>query len=452
MSKPSKTQIGISELKKFVVHAALLSLIDPVREEPTRSSFDENPDSDILGSQQLRQKFLDSFALICSTSSSGATTASAVCLEWNAPAPAILRVARNHGLTSADLTGLKRVLQILQAVARKENLSTQAESEILDLVVELARGRILSIVDKAEKRGIRESLRLASSRALTDRAKSEILAEPEFRHWLESCPFTSPSFLQPWTSPAIVKLVNWASQARWAYSTQLQILLGIKQLQKPAWMDNLYKIARYRSAIKSMVKLAAKQPDIFSQIEIRDVQAPKPLSFFLKNDKAALLSAVKNLVKEDSGTIMQQLESHLDSHDLEADLYRACRLNLTLHAEMQLVEFYEGHPESVARMPFIGTSKKACFLCYRYLLHHPLRLRVSACHQKIYPSWMPPPCNQTSKQWKSPPFTKVDKEIEQLARTELKTALNVPRRPKNYDSTAGPSLTLTATVSTDKEP
>lgn len=122
MTAPAKkeepTQIVGADLKRFVVHSALLSLIDPVRGEPTRTSLDENPDGDILGGQQLKQKFLDSFALICSTSSSGAETASAVCLE-QPPAGAILRVARNRGLTPKDLTGLEGVLQILRVVARK---------------------------------------------------------------------------------------------------------------------------------------------------------------------------------------------------------------------------------------------------------------------------------------------------------------------------------------------
>jgi hypothetical protein len=123
MAAPAKktalTEIGGADLKRFVVLSALLSLIDPVRGEPTRTSLDENPDGDISGGQQLKQKFLDSFALICSTSSSGAETASAVCLEHHAPAGAILRVARNRGLTPKDRTGLESVVQILRDVARK---------------------------------------------------------------------------------------------------------------------------------------------------------------------------------------------------------------------------------------------------------------------------------------------------------------------------------------------
>lgn len=244
-------------------------------------------------------------------------------------------------------------------------------------------------------------------------------------------------------------LINWASQARWLYSEQLQSLLRLLDAQEPPWLDSLHKIARYHSAIKSMVKLAAKQPGVFSAIHIREVEAPSPLYFSLSNEKTPLLAAVKNLVGADSGTTMEQLEKHLGTHKVETQLRRACRLDLTLHAEMQIVVFYEGNPSLVPQMPFIGTSKKACFLCHEYLLQHPLRLQVSACHQKIYPSWMPPPYYPIPGRFKNPPFVKLSRDIEQLTKRELKTVLTAPRRPRNQDSTAGPSLTITATEQTE---
>ena len=312
------------------------------------------------------------------------------------------------------------------------------------LVVELDRGRILSKAENIEKRGIRNSLRDARSRLLTGQVTPETRAKPELRIWLESCPFAAAS-PQTWGPNTMAMLIKWASQARWVYSEQLQSLLAFDDTQKPLWLDTLYKVARYHSAIKSMVKLAAKQPEILAGIQIREIKAPNPRPFSIFNDKTPLLAAIKKLVGEDSEMIIEQLEKHLGTDDAEARFGRACHLDLTLHAEMQLIVFYEGNPSLAPRMPFIGTSKKACFLCHEYLLRHQLRLQVSACHQKIYPSWMPPPYYPIAGKFKSPPFEKLSKHIEQLTKRELKTALNAPRRPKNLDSTAGPPLTTTAT-------
>lgn len=471
MTVPTKKaeliQIGEADLKRFVIQSALLGLIDPVRGEPTRTSLDENPDDDISGGQQLKQKFLDSFALICSTSSSGAETASAVCLEQD-PAGAILRVARNRGVTTQDLVGLDNVLEILRAVARKgscliqnsakvadanfdvEKSSTQAEREILLLVVDLDKSRILSLAERVEKRGVRDFLRQAQSRPLAVQVRTDPWAKPGFRPWLDSCPFTAAP-LQSSSPATMATLIDWASKARWLYSEQLQSLLGLDGAQKSPWLDSLYKIARYRCAIKSMVKLAAKQPDLIMGIQIREVKAPESRQFSLSNEKAALLATVTNLVKGDSGIIMEQLEKHLGTQNVAGQLRKACRLNLTLHAEMQLVIFYEGNPSMAPRMRFIGTSKKACFLCHEFLLQHPLRLQVSACHQKIYPSWMPPPYYPIPGKLGSTPFVRLSKNIEKLMKRELKTALTAPRRPRNQDSTAGPSLTTTATISIERE-
>ncbi|KAI7764274.1 hypothetical protein LZL87_012683 [Fusarium oxysporum] len=327
-------------LDRFVLHSALLRLIDPVRGKPTRSTLDENPDGSFLGAWQLQQKFLDSFALVCSTSSSGAETATAVCLETHDQVGSILRLARNHGLTPEDLAGLKRVLQVLQEVSRKEKPSTQAETEILQLVAELDKGRILSIAERIEKRGIRQFLQKSQSGVHDSQLQSE-----KFRIWLENCPFTaSPSLIQNWTCATTVKLIHWASEARWHYAEQLRTLLKLEESQSQAWLDNLHKVARYHSAIKSMVKFAVKEPGIFVNIVIRPINAPNPRRFKFPNAKAPLLAVVRTLVGKDTNSTMEKLEKHLGTQDIEARLRRACRLELTLHAEMQIVIFYEGNP------------------------------------------------------------------------------------------------------------
>lgn len=97
----------------------LLSLIDPVRGEPTTHSLDKHPHDDAKY-EQLQKKFLDSFALISSTSSTGGDTASAVCLEQGQPTGTILRLARNSGFPSNDLVDqLQDILNDLTAIALK---------------------------------------------------------------------------------------------------------------------------------------------------------------------------------------------------------------------------------------------------------------------------------------------------------------------------------------------
>lgn len=107
--------------KRFVMVTTLLNLIDPVRGEPTTHSLDKHPHDDTKY-EQLQKKFLDSLALISSTSSTSGDTASAVCLEQGQPSGTVLRLARNSGFQSNDLVyQLQDILNDLTALALKGN-------------------------------------------------------------------------------------------------------------------------------------------------------------------------------------------------------------------------------------------------------------------------------------------------------------------------------------------
>jgi hypothetical protein len=324
----------------------------------------------------------------------------------------------------------------------------RAETEVLKEVVDLDQSRILSLVGKLEKGGFRRFIQLAISKLSGSDCNEEILEEPGFGHWIKTCPFPAASPSCPGTSQ-LISLVKWASQARWTYSKHLQALLALGPTTTPPWMESLYKLARYWAAIKSMVKLAMKQPGVFASIHVQGVEAPAQQAFSLVRETAPLRTALKRLVKKDCEITMDNLAQRWETDDVEAKLRKACRLKLTLHAEMQLLEFYDRNPALVPQLRLMGTSKKACYLCQEFLLRHPLHIRVSACHQKVYPTWMPPSCQDIPKEARNKLLWNFSKHIEQVTVRELRTGLAASRRPRNKDSTAGPSLTVTATVPTD---
>ena len=324
----------------------------------------------------------------------------------------------------------------------------QAETEVLVEVVNLDESRILSLVQKLEKGGIQRVFQLAISRLSSNDCNQEILEEPNFRHWVKTCPFMAASINSPGTSQ-LVSFVKWASQARWDYPEHLQVLLAFGPTLNPFYMEVLHKLARYWGAIKSMVKLAIKHPEVFADIHVQDVKSVAQESFSLLPEKTPLRKALKRLVKEDCEMTMDKLARRWESDDVEAKFRKACRLKLTLHAEMQLLDFYDRNPALVPQLRLMGTSKKACYLCHEYLLRHPLHIRVLACHQKVYPTWMPPSYRDVPKVAKYKIFRDFSKHIEQVTVRELRTGLAASRRSMNKDSTAGPSLTVTATVPTE---
>jgi hypothetical protein len=264
------------------------------------------------------------------------------------------------------------------------------------------------------------------------------------------CPFITRTRSFSGT-PQLTFLVEWATQARWKYPTHLQVLLTFAQIPTPPWMETLYKLARYCGESKYMVKFAMKQPEVFASIRIQHIEAPAQRTFSLLSEKTPLQGALERLVKNRSmiTKTKDRLADRWQTSNVEARLSGACKLRLTLHAEMQLLGFYECNPALVPQLRLMGTSKKACYLCHEYLLLHTFSIRVSACHQKIYPTWMPPPCHDIPGEPKYNCFWRLSKKVEQITIKELKSGLEAPQMPRNKDSTAGPSLTVTATVSTE---
>lgn len=103
--------------RRFVIVATLLSLIDPIRGEPTVHSLDRHPHDGEGKEEHLRKKFLDSFALTSSTSRRGGETAAAVCLEQGHPSGNVLRLARNLETPEDVIDRLQAILDLLTEVA-----------------------------------------------------------------------------------------------------------------------------------------------------------------------------------------------------------------------------------------------------------------------------------------------------------------------------------------------
>ncbi|SPN99201.1 uncharacterized protein DNG_02238 [Cephalotrichum gorgonifer] len=238
----------------------------------------------------------------------------------------------------------------------------------------------------------------------------------------------------------------WASQARWVYSEKIEDLFCPEGEELPVWINHIYKLGRYYVATKIMLKLATKQPDLFTAIHVEAVEAPEPHAFSLKNDKTALKTVLQRLMKTDDPSLMTKLGQLWVTEDPEARFHKACQLQLIVHAEMQLLTLYDHHLEFTPRLLFMGTSEKACFLCHRFMSQHPLTMSMSASHQKLYPSWMPAPCSASAvrKQHKVL-LWELSRHLEQTAARDLETRLGI-RRPNNPDSTAGPSMPTTESI------
>jgi hypothetical protein len=88
---------------RFIHAAVLLSMLDPVRDEASTQSLDDDPAKPVPTREQfLKRKFLDSFALICAVQKER-DSVSAACMEDGERQGTIVRVASSAGVSDGKL-------------------------------------------------------------------------------------------------------------------------------------------------------------------------------------------------------------------------------------------------------------------------------------------------------------------------------------------------------------
>ncbi|KAJ6783475.1 hypothetical protein PWT90_03508 [Aphanocladium album] len=430
---------------RFTAVTTLLWLIDPVRGEATVHGLDKHPHDTSWRNDHLQKKFLESFALVCSTSAKGGKTASAVCIEDSRPSGTILRVARNLGVPQQLVSRLQDILDDLAAVANGDVTIEEKEKQIAYKIVDITQEKFRSVIHMMSMKDNKFIIERAIKAMKADNAFQNDIRGTNFESWVDILP-RAVSLSPEADTEELVRYSQWASQAKWVHSANIERLFTLTEAETPKFVHAMYKLGRYYAATKNLLNLAKRDPDMFSSIHIEAVEAPAQLPFSITGDERPLRAVLKRLSPGNEAQYLQQLGKLWLRSNPEERFRPACRHVMTVHAEMQLLSFYDHNPELTPRMLFMGTSKKACFLCYKFMSWHSLGMTVSASHQKLYPSWMPAPCL-------SPGVRKVHKKmlwdlsqhLEKMAARDLETRLGL-RRPATVDSSAGPSLPTTESL------
>ena len=156
------------------------------------------------------------------------------------------------------------------------------------------------------------------------------------------------------------------------------------------------KIRRYW-AICEFLSIAVRRYSIFHDVKVARVAAELPFvptaSLQTKDhfQKTMLRLNGRNIWK---GSLEQFCQEKLScSLSIAEKRFFACMKNLHpgVHAEVQLLMFYESHPD-IRRPRVISSSKSACFLCNLLLLQHG-QFYVGKTHGVLYRNWaMPAAC------------------------------------------------------------
>jgi hypothetical protein len=236
----------------------------------------------------------------------------------------------------------------------------------------------------------------------------------------------------------LVDHVPWALEARRTY---LECLKALFPTTLPRCVYAIFKLGRYAIASTVFLQFASVFPTLFNPMLVEPAIPAQRARFKISGEEMPLTSVLRRLTSgHEVNNFISRLARLWGVQDPEAYFRNTCTLQLPVHAEMQLLNFYDNNPERRPSFRFIGVSKKSCFLCQRFLVSHPQSFSISSCHQKPYLTWRPPPAANTTiyRQYKTI-VTDLSKGMEAAAKQELQNRLGL-RRPIPPDSTTGISV------------
>ncbi|KAH0536098.1 hypothetical protein FGG08_007003 [Glutinoglossum americanum] len=429
---------------RFVQAAVLLHLLNPVRGEPTGHGLDQDPyEVDTPRERLLKRKFLDSFALVCATRRNG-DRVSAACIEEGSPQGTIIRIASNSGVQENTLSQVREIVEALNCIASGDLEVSGKETDILLRIIKLDIAKIRYYLKKilTAKEVFEGGISTVELRVLKSSATphTDASALQQFLQWFAQ--IFAIRELPPDPEPeALIHHIRWAQEAKRNFLEPLKAAFSTQAQQLPRWIYAIFKLGRYGIASRAFVQLASEFPALFNPMIVEPVSPPPNMQFTLPGDAMPLTSVLRRVAGGREEECLSRLAKVWNTADPEAHFSGACPEALVVHAEIQLVSYYDHHLECKPSFRFIGVSKKSCYLCHTFLTTHPDSFSVSSCHQKLYLSWIPPPAvgPHIYKRYKNM-TVELSKVMEAAARRDLDSRLPTLRTRIPADSTAGVSL------------
>lgn len=260
----------------------------------------------------------------------------------------------------------------------------------------------------------------------------------DFLEWFSKIS-SIPDSVRDLEAEELLEWVRWAQQARKAHLVYLRAAFTNEYHVFKKWVSFALKLGRYQVAAKTLVKVALEIPSIFQEITVEALTAPPAVPFSVPVEEAPVLTVLRRVPEIKPAEAISKLSKVWDG-DVENILRKECKTSLAAHAELQIVSFYDEHPQLKPQSRFIGVSKKSCYLCYNFLAHHHSGFVVSSCHQKMWLS-IPPPAKtrKVHLQWKNI-TTLLCIRMETIIREELTERFGLKRLPVPADSTAGGTI------------
>ncbi|KAE9366049.1 hypothetical protein N431DRAFT_549061 [Stipitochalara longipes BDJ] len=337
-----------------------ITLFQTLNRVPEPPKYDV-PEPGIESTYRMRisreKKITSNLAFLAATSDDNINVMAVCVEEHHTKAGITIRVASNSGEISAVVRGFERIAKILEGSARQGNSELEDRKSLLREIIKLDFERILS--------------RLRSR---------------HIKKWTRKTVGKTPLIVQLSNTITENQLKSRLSQTQQHRARALQSLFtrleGIENLRTDG-----------REAEGLLVEIVMAAYDFSQDIDFNSVFENIPLSPSLTKHLSEAIpklgryfsaaSELVSLARKESWHLFQNVNENY--HQRLSQISEGGR---KVHAEVQLLFFYELHP-NVPRPRFICSSKQACYLCNLFF-------RIHGCfhnfqtHGKLYDTWILP--------------------------------------------------------------
>ena len=186
----------------------------------------------------------------------------------------------------------------------------------------------------------------------------------------------------------LIHYIQWTQKVKSHYLDFLKTAFFDKVQSLLRWIYTIFKLRWYDIAFKAFIQLAYELSALLNSMIVESVTASSRTSFTIFENEIFLICVLRRIVEAHTKKYIFRLASVWNVVNVENHFQRACFLNLIVHAEMQLVNFYNHNQQCKSFFQFIKVSKKSCYLCHMFLTTYLKFFCVSFCHQKLYLSWI----------------------------------------------------------------
>ncbi|KAF8468278.1 hypothetical protein BDZ91DRAFT_793153 [Kalaharituber pfeilii] len=147
----------------------------------------------------------------------------------------------------------------------------------------------------------------------------------------------------------------------------------------------IQKLGRYRIATQALIDAVRARPQQFLNVEVQAVQPP---TYYDLNASIYPDADLRTYLRSILNTWRITTVSKENFEQIRGQFRERCADTPVVHAEMQLVKYYEENPK--AQQPtLIGCGKKPCQLCVRFIHLHG-KFSVEKTHARISHRWAVP--------------------------------------------------------------